>query len=592
MVREDKRFFKAVIVFALMVFSLILSAGAVLAEDIYVSLPEEDFALTEGMQVPTNVPDFEVDVDTVSVTDINWYFRNGKQYELMEPGSCFHKGSWHVELTFDDPYDFLPEDDTNTIRVNGQFGYETWKHVMTDGTEKTYASPNFNIMETRFQMGEGVYCVFDYKTSTLTFFGDGAMYNYNDEEESDIQSLPYPILLNSGMIKHAVFEDGITRIGDCVLEGCHSLEDITLGDSIKYIGNFSFVDCDHLEKVTLNEGLLNIGEKAFAYCEQLSEIEFPSTLQGIWAGAFDHCISLTGADIPDTVVMVLEEAFANCSDLQKVILPLHLFEDGVYSESEVFLNSGNAVPVYRIGKDVISPIPKQSYTGKPVEPKITVSCGNVTLKEGRDFTVTYKKNTNAGTASATVTGTGDYTGSFKVTFKIKKSRISLQKAEIEEIGDVVYSGKKKKPDVVVTLDGTELISGKDYKVTYSNNVAIGKAKVTVKGKGSYKGTITSSFKILPKKITLKTPAAGKKKVRLKWKKRSGQINGYQIEYSTDKTFETGVKRKWVKKPGAVSATIKKLKRKTTYYVRIRAYRKISKKYYYSSWSKRKKFTTK
>ena len=146
MVREDKRFFKAVVVFALMVFSLILSAGAVLAEDIYVSLPEEDFALTEGMQVPTNVPDFEVDVDTVSVTDINWYFRNGKQYELVEPGSCFHKGSWHVELTFDDPYDFLPEDDTNTIRVNGQCGYETWKHVTTDGTEKTYASPNFNIM--------------------------------------------------------------------------------------------------------------------------------------------------------------------------------------------------------------------------------------------------------------------------------------------------------------------------------------------------------------------------------------------------------------------------------------------------------------
>ena len=63
-----------------------------------------------------------------------------------------------------------------------------------------------------------------------------------------------------------------------------------------------------------------------------------------------------------------------------------------------------------------------------------------------------------------------------------------------------FTGKALKPSVTVTakVDGKTktLKKGKDYTVTYSDNISVGTATVTVKGKGSYKGTKTASFKIL------------------------------------------------------------------------------------------------
>lgn len=60
----------------------------------------------------------------------------------------------------------------------------------------------------------------------------------------------------------------------------------------------------------------------------------------------------------------------------------------------------------------------QTYTGKALEPAVTVKYGKTTLKKGTDYTVTYKDNVNPGTATATVKGKGMYTGSAKISFKI------------------------------------------------------------------------------------------------------------------------------------------------------------------------------
>ena len=62
-----------------------------------------------------------------------------------------------------------------------------------------------------------------------------------------------------------------------------------------------------------------------------------------------------------------------------------------------------------------------------------------------------------------------------------------------------YTGKALKPGVTVKIkvDGktVTLVNGTDYTVTYANNVKVGTATVTVKGKGNYTGTITLTFKI-------------------------------------------------------------------------------------------------
>ena len=73
-------------------------------------------------------------------------------------------------------------------------------------------------------------------------------------------------------------------------------------------------------------------------------------------------------------------------------------------------------------------------------------------------------------------------------------------------------------------------------------------------------------------------------VSVKWKK-NDKVTGYQLQYSTDKNFKKGVKTVTVKKNGTVATTIPKLAKGNTYFVRIRTYNTVSKKNYYSNWSK-------
>ena len=97
----------------------------------------------------------------------------------------------------------------------------------------------------------------------------------------------------------------------------------------------------------------------------------------------------------------------------------------------------------------------------------------------------------------------------------------------------------------------------------------------------------------PAKVTVKTTKlksaknAKGKKIVVKWKKNTAG-NGYQIQYSTSKKFAKGNKTKTISKNKTTSYTIKKLKKKKTYYVRIRTYKKVSGKTYYSEWSSVKK----
>ena len=68
-----------------------------------------------------------------------------------------------------------------------------------------------------------------------------------------------------------------------------------------------------------------------------------------------------------------------------------------------------------------------AYTGKSIKPAITVKDGGKTLREGIDYTVSYRNNKNVGTAKVTVTGKGAYTGTKTATFKIVPTGTSVSK---------------------------------------------------------------------------------------------------------------------------------------------------------------------
>lgn len=157
----------------------------------------------------------------------------------------------------------------------------------------------------------------------------------------------------------------------------------------------------------------------------------------------------------------------------------------------------------------------------------------------------------------------------------------------------VYNGKAKKPAVTVIDNKGNKISRACYTVSYKNNKKVGKATVTVKLKNGYFGTLKKNFTIKPKGTKLPSLTGKSKSISINWVKRKTQTTGYQFQYSTSSKFskKTTV-TKTIKKRTATKLTVKNLKAKKTYYVRIRTYKTANGKKYYSSWSKIKKVKTK
>ena len=101
-----------------------------------------------------------------------------------------------------------------------------------------------------------------------------------------------------------------------------------------------------------------------------------------------------------------------------------------------------------------------------------------------------------------------------------------------------------------------------------------------------KNTVSKPKSTNPKKVK-----AAKKAVSVEWKKVSG-VSGYEIQLATDKKFKKNKKTVNIKKQKTTKTTIKKLKAKKKYYVRVRTYKIVNGKKVYSSWSKVKSVKTK
>ncbi len=141
--------------------------------------------------------------------------------------------------------------------------------------------------------------------------------------------------------------------------------------------------------------------------------------------------------------------------------------------------------------------PAQTYTGKALTPAIEVKVDGTILKQGTDFDVTYTNNINAGTATAKITGKGDYKDSVDYKFTINPQKIT-PKVTISP-KSFVYNKKVQKPNkFIVKVKGKKIKINTDYTVSYSkkNSKDVGSYKVTVTCKGNYLGSTTASYKIV------------------------------------------------------------------------------------------------
>jgi len=133
------------------------------------------------------------------------------------------------------------------------------------------------------------------------------------------------------------------------------------------------------------------------------------------------------------------------------------------------------------------------YTGSAITPEIAVFLGENALIKGTDYTVAYSNNTAIGTATVTITGMGNYTGTKTVTFEIVP--IDIAAATVSVNGTYTYTGSAVKPVPTVVYGGVTLTKDVDYTVSYSNNTNAGTATITVTGKGIYGGTCSDTFEI-------------------------------------------------------------------------------------------------
>ena len=143
----------------------------------------------------------------------------------------------------------------------------------------------------------------------------------------------------------------------------------------------------------------------------------------------------------------------------------------------------------------VSTIEDQVYTGEEICPEVIVRDGERFLVNGTDYTLSYLTNVKAGDASVIITGINDYTGTREATFTILPADINNERIWVETIEDQEYTGEMLKP-VVNVYDGYALLmQGKDYSLTYVDNINVGTARVIIEGKGDYTGTRETAFNI-------------------------------------------------------------------------------------------------
>ena len=218
-------------------------------------------------------------------------------------------------------------------------------------------------------------------------------------------------------------------------------------------------------------------------------------------------------------------------------------------------------------------------------------------------------------ASPTVKGVNKAASDYEKTVNGEKTKHQYEREEAFQGADFVldktsyiFSGTAVTPTVTGRAsNGTLLREGIDYKVSFSDNINTGTATVTITGTGEYDGIKTLNFTITPKQAAVSKPVTGSnaaadssktykaisvrrvktlkvkaanRKMMLKWT-RVKSAAGYQIVIAKNKKF---TRAKKIVNARTYKKTVTRLAKKTRYYVKVRAYKKVNGKVCYGAFS--------
>ncbi|SDK63031.1 Ig-like domain (group 2) [Sarcina sp. DSM 11001] len=271
---------------------------------------------------------------------------------------------------------------------------------------------------------------------------------------------------------------------------------------------------------------------------------------------------------------------------------IHMHTDG--SVSKFGFKVSSIKYLYNIGKSSVS-LAKTScpYTGSAIKPAVTVKAGNTTLKNGTDYTVTYKSNKAIGTATVVVAGKSPNNGKKTLTFNIVPKAISGLKQTATKTTSLKLTWTKQSG-----ISGYKVYKYASSKYTQLKQTTANSYTVNSLKAGTAYSYAVAAYKkvgsktlVGPKKLlkvytapVMNKPAvtAGSKKAVLKWKKVTN-ATGYEIYTSNSKS--SGFKKAaTITKGSTLTSTIKNLTSKKKKYFKMRAYIKTASGNVYSSYS--------
>ena len=447
----------------------------------------------------------------------------------------------------------------------------------------------------------------------------------------------------------------VRKIGDSAFSGCKGLIMVDMGNQIETIGNYVFSGCSNLEEILLSETIKVIPKGAFEACLKLKKIILTNGIQEVEEDAFKECINLREIFIPCKTKKISSLSFSYL-DILLIRGVAGSYAEQYAKENDIaFVAQQIATEKITLTETELTLGRNEKYqltAGlNPMDSTDEVIWSSSDEKIAKVDKTGNVEAISAGEAVITVKA-GEKTATCKVTVNIPITSIYLNKTSIElnSIGDSYQLNASYYPS---DADGAIIWKSDDEGVASVDQTgkvtAVGKGTTTITVScGSVKDTCTVVSKgesdgsqIIPSpgsqpsvkpnpdnqpantpkpSMTPQVPTKGnipqssqtvndgknsgqmasltkikgvvaknqkKCKVKVTWKKVPNSL-GYQIQYATNKKFKKA-KKKTVK---STFVTLKKLKKKKTYFIRIRAYKIADGKKVYGKWSSVKKVKVK
>ena len=284
----------------------------------------------------------------------------------------------------------------------------------------------------------------------------------------------------------------IHKSSKTLITGC---KNTVIPNEVTSIGYQAFYGCTGLTSITIPDNVTSIGIGAFLDCNSLTSVTIPSNVTSIGIFAFDGCTNLTSVTVEiSNPVSISPNTFTNRAN---ATLYVPAGSKTAYQEAE---NWTNFKEIFMVSSGLtIEPIDAVTYNGTAQKPTVTVKDGNTLLMEGTHYSVSYDNNVNAGTATVTITGKKDYSGTKTADFIINRKALAEDMVTLSS-PSFTYNGGNQKPNVTVMDGTTTLTVGTDYTFTNDGGTAVGSYDVKVEGKNNYSGTITKQFSITAKAL--------------------------------------------------------------------------------------------